>query len=183
MSENATLLSFQDWILAFPDGHGGVRRVVDELSFKIEAGETLGIVGESGSGKSLTALSIMQLLPAATQKLQGSIHWRGGVELSALTETGMNRYRGQEIGMVFQEPLSSLNPVLRCGEQIAESLRIHQGVTRAEAKALTLNWLEKVKIRQPARVWSAFPHELSGGQRQRVMIAMALCNEPALLIA
>jgi peptide/nickel transport system ATP-binding protein len=183
MSATPPLLSFQDWTLAFPDGQGGTRCVVDGLSLQLVAGETLGIVGESGAGKSLTALSVMALLPKEATVLRGDIYWRGNLQLSALSERALNRYRGRDIGMIFQEPLSSLNPVMRCGEQIAESLRLHQQLSRAEARSGTLEWLEKVQLRDPERIWSAFPHELSGGQRQRVMIAMALCNEPALLIA
>ncbi|RMF04449.1 MAG: ABC transporter ATP-binding protein [Bacteroidetes bacterium] len=181
--EKPPLLQFEDWTLAFPRAAGGLRPVVDHLSFELAAGQTLGIVGESGSGKSLTALSVMQLLPKSAQVQAGRIIWQGHTVLSDLSERAMNSYRGRRIGMIFQEPLSSLNPVMRCGEQIAESLRLHQQLSKAAAKTQTLRWLAKVQLRDPARVWKAFPHELSGGQRQRVMIAMALCNEPDLLIA
>lgn len=167
----------------------GVVQAAKEVSFCLQAGQTLGIVGESGSGKSVTALSIMRLLPRIGCQITGQIWLKPEAEaavplaLHELSERAMQRVRGRHIGMVFQEPMSSLNPVFRCGEQVAEAIRLHLRKSRAEARALTLEWFERVQLPQQERMYRAFPHELSGGQKQRVMIAMAMCCQPALLIA
>ena len=181
-AHNNTLLRFVNWTIGFPQDKGEEKLAVQHLDFALNAGESLGIVGESGSGKTLTALSVMQLLPNKAQS-RGEIWWKGNTRLDQLKGAGLNKVRGKQIGMIFQEPLSSLNPVMPCGEQIAEVLREHLSLDRKSARQRTLQWLRKVELREPERIYRAYPHELSGGQRQRVMIAMALSSEPELLIA
>ena len=160
---------------------------VQELSFALSRGECLGIVGESGSGKSVTALSIMRLLAETAQIPQGTIHFtpRPGEThaLLSLPEKDMQHIRGKEIAMIFQEPMTSLNPVMTCGKQVVESLRRHQGLSRKDAKTQVLSLFEKVQLPQVERIFRSYPHQLSGGQKQRVMIAMAISCSPALLIA
>ncbi|WP_079227374.1 ABC transporter ATP-binding protein [Pseudomonas putida] len=158
------------------------REVVHTISFDIHKGECLAIVGESGSGKSVTAHSILQLLPTATTTVRGSIRYEGE-ELLGCDPARLRQLRGNRIAMIFQEPMSSLNPLQRVGTQVAEVLRVHQGMSEGEASERTLGLLELVGIPQPEYRMRAYPHELSGGQRQRVMIAMALACEPDLLIA
>jgi len=162
----------------------GTARAVDGVSFSVAEGEMLGIVGESGCGKSVTSLSIMRLVPTPPgQILEGSsIRFRDR-ELLELSEKEMRAVRGNDIGMIFQEPMTSLNPVFKVGEQIAETLRLHRGMNRKEARARAVEMLELVGIPAPAERVDDYPHQLSGGQRQRVMIAMALACEPDLLIA
>ncbi|MEX0893577.1 MAG: ABC transporter ATP-binding protein [Gemmatimonadota bacterium] len=162
----------------------GTARAVDGLSFSVAEGEMLGIVGESGCGKSVTSLSVMRLVPTPPGEiLEGSsIRFRGR-ELLELSEKEMRAVRGNDIGMIFQEPMTSLNPVFKVGEQIAETLRLHRGMNRKEARARAVEMLELVGIPAPAERVDDYPHQLSGGQRQRVMIAMALACEPDLLIA
>ena len=147
----------------------------------------MGIVGESGSGKSVTALSVLGLLPPSGNVGGGEIifHKKDGsdIDLATAEKRELQRVRGSEIGMVFQEPMSSLNPVFSCGEQVAEAILSNQKTNKAAAKKQVLNLFEKVKLKDPARIYSAYPHQLSGGQRQRVMIAMAISNNPSLLIA
>jgi len=158
-------------------------RAVDGVSFTVEAGETLAVVGESGCGKSVTALSVLRLLPSPPARVAGgTIRFRGR-DLLALSEPEMRRVRGNEIAMIFQEPMTSLNPVLTVGLQIAEPLIEHRGLGRAAAAARAIELLRLVNIPEPERRARQYPHELSGGMRQRVMIAMALACEPALLIA
>jgi peptide/nickel transport system ATP-binding protein len=154
--------------------------LVNDVSFTLQAGRTTCIVGESGSGKSLTALSVMGLLPSTLQCVSGSIRFQGN-ELTALSGAQMCDVRGKRIGMIFQEPMTSLNPVLDVGFQIGESLAFHLGLKGAALKRRVAELLEQVGI-SPARA-ASYPDELSGGQRQRVMIAMAIACEPALLIA
>ncbi|MCB1562268.1 MAG: ABC transporter ATP-binding protein [Alphaproteobacteria bacterium] len=163
---------------------GGVFRAVDNVSFEIRKGETLALVGESGSGKSVSALSAMQLLPypMARHTPESSIKF-GDEELIGRDERFMRRVRGSRIGMIFQEPQSSLNPLHTIEKQIAEVLRIHQGMGKEQARARVLELLDLVGLERLKTRLSAYPHELSGGQRQRVMIAMALANNPELLIA
>jgi peptide/nickel transport system ATP-binding protein len=156
-------------------------RVVRDLSFSLEMGESLGIVGESGSGKSMTALALMGLAPRAMQ-VTGSIRFEGQ-ELLPVSEQAMIRLRGSRIAMIFQEPMTALNPVHRIGRQIAEGLILHEGVEEAAAYAEAARLLDRVGIHNAAERLSAYPHELSGGQRQRVMIAVALACRPELLIA
>ncbi|WP_407530514.1 ABC transporter ATP-binding protein [Methylobacterium oryzisoli] len=175
------LLSVEDLSVAFRQG-GRETRAVDRVSFEIRPGETLALVGESGSGKSVTALSVLRLLDGAAHHPGGRILFRGR-DLLSLRETEMRRVRGADITMVFQEPMTSLNPLHRIADQIGEVLRLHRGMSEREARARTLDLLTLVGIRDAERRLSAYPHELSGGQRQRVMIAMALACEPDLLIA
>jgi peptide/nickel transport system ATP-binding protein len=161
-------------------GDPGRRRVVDDLSFTVTPGETLTIAGESGSGKSLTALALMGLLPGAARVVGGRAVF-AGTDLLALPESALRRYRGGEIAMIFQEPMTSLNPVLRIETQLAEAVRAHDPGADPRARALEL--LTEVRVPEPGRRLRQYPHELSGGQRQRVMIAMALAGRPKLLIA
>ena len=162
---------------------GAILRAVDGVSFTVGTGETLAIVGESGSGKSVTALSVMRLLPTPPgQIVRGRVRLRGR-DLLTLPEPEMRSIRGNEIGMIFQEPMSNLNPLLTVGEQIAEVVRLHQGLKRAAAWRHAIEMLARVNIPDPQRRARDYPHRLSGGMRQRVMIAMALSCRPSLLIA
>jgi peptide/nickel transport system ATP-binding protein len=151
------------------------------VSFSLERGQTLGLIGESGCGKSLTALALMGLLPEAA-RVSGSIRFNG-TELTTLDEAAYCRLRGHRMGMVFQEPMTALNPLHTVGHQIAESLRLHKGATRSAARAEALRLLERVQLPQARERLDAYPHQLSGGQRQRVVIAIALACGPDLLIA
>ncbi len=161
----------------------GVTRAVDGVSFDLRAGETLGIVGESGCGKSVTALSIMRLLPPRLGRIvSGSIDF-DGQDLAHLSETAMRDIRGNRIAMIFQEPMTSLNPVLTVGDQIAEAVMIHQKADRAAATVRAVDMLRLVRIPDAERRVRDYPHQFSGGMRQRVMIAMALSCNPKLLIA
>ena len=161
----------------------GVVRAVDGVSYSVRAGETLAVVGESGCGKSVTAMSILRLLPSPPARIvSGAIRFEGRDLLTA-SEAEMRRIRGNEISMIFQEPMTSLNPVLTVGKQIAETLELHQGLSGDAAQARAVEMLELVKIPAPARRAKEYPHQLSGGMRQRVMIAMALACNPKLLIA
>ena len=176
------LLSVRDLSVAFRQGE---RRLlaVDRVSFDIAKGETVALVGESGSGKSVTALSVMKLLPyPAASHPSGQIHFKGR-ELLGLTEREMRDVRGNDITIIFQEPTTSLNPLHTIEKQIGETLLLHGGLTGAPARARTIDLLDQVGIPDPASRLGSYPHQLSGGQRQRVMIAMALANEPDLLIA
>ena len=155
---------------------------VDGVSFAVEAGRTLAIVGESGCGKSVTALSIMGLVPQPARQVRGSIRFEGR-ELVGLSTRALQDLRGDRMAMVFQEPMSSLNPAFTIGDQIVEVLLRHRPLTRAQAAARALAMLEKVRIPAPAQRFHEYPHKLSGGMRQRAMIAMALACEPRLLIA
>jgi oligopeptide/dipeptide ABC transporter ATP-binding protein len=162
----------------------GVARAVDGVSFHVDRGEVLGIVGESGSGKSVTSLSIMQLIPQPPGELMpgSSIRLRGE-ELVGATEKKLREMRGNDVAMIFQEPMTSLNPVFTIGAQIVEALRLHRGMNRKEARAEAIESLRLVGLPNPEERVDAYPHQLSGGQRQRVMIAMALSCQPDLLIA
>jgi peptide/nickel transport system ATP-binding protein len=160
----------------------GVLRAVDGLSFSIKAGETMAIVGESGCGKSVTAMSILRLIPEPPGKIAGSIRFDGR-DLLSLSQRELRDIRGNEISMIFQEPMTSLNPVLTVGRQIGETLRLHQGLDRQAADARAIEMLTLVGIPEPARRVKEYPHQLSGGMRQRVMIAIALACNPKLLIA
>ncbi|MDX8532750.1 ABC transporter ATP-binding protein [Mesorhizobium sp. VK25A] len=180
MSE--VLLSVQDLSVAFAQG-GKQSIAVDHVSFDIAKGETVALVGESGSGKSVSALSVLKLLPyPAASHPSGKILFSGD-DLLAMNEKALRGVRGNKITMIFQEPMTSLNPLHTIEQQIVEVLQLHQGLRDAPARARTLELLSEVGIRDPQKRLDAYPHQLSGGQRQRVMIAMALANEPELLIA
>jgi oligopeptide/dipeptide ABC transporter ATP-binding protein len=165
------------------ESQSGAIRAVDGVDFTVGMGRTLGIVGESGSGKSVTALSIMRLVDPPGRIQEGSSIVFDGRELTTLSERRLESIRGAEISMVFQEPMTSLNPVYNVGEQIAESVRIHRRADAKEARARALEMLEFVGIPEAARRMNDYPHQLSGGMRQRVMIAMALACDPKLIIA
>jgi peptide/nickel transport system ATP-binding protein len=160
----------------------GVNRAVDGVSFAVEAGETVAIVGESGCGKSVTANSILRLVPQPPGSIAGAIRFEGR-DLLKLSEPAMRKVRGDDISMIFQEPMTSLNPVLTIGRQIAEPLRLHQGLNRKQADQRVVEMLSLVGIAEPRRRAREYPHQLSGGMRQRVMIAIALACRPKLLIA
>ena len=178
----ATLLDIQDLSVDFRT-EGGTVHAVKGLSLSIHHGETVALVGESGSGKSVTALSVLQLLPYPTASHPGgSVRFEGRELLGAPAAT-MRTVRGNRIAMVFQEPMTSLNPLHSIEKQLGETLRLHKGMGKAAARRRTLELLHLVGLAEAERRLAAFPHELSGGQRQRVMIAMALANEPALLVA
>jgi peptide/nickel transport system ATP-binding protein len=160
----------------------GVSRAVNGISFSVAAGETLAIVGESGSGKSVTSLSILRLIQKKQVSISGSIRFDER-EILELSERDMRKLRGNEISMIFQEPMTSLNPVLSNGRQIAETLQLHQGLSKKDAAAKAVEMLRLVGIQAPERRANEFPHQLSGGMRQRVMIAIALACNPKLLVA
>ena len=160
----------------------GALRAVDQLSLEIGAGESVGLVGESGCGKTATALSILQLLPRPGRVASGEIRFLGK-DLLGLGESEMRGIRGRQIAMVFQEPMRSMNPVERCGEQVAETLNIHLHFGSHESRSRVLALFGQVGLSDPAEVYEAYPHQLSGGMRQRVMIAMALACDPPLLLA
>jgi len=161
----------------------GVAHVLDDVSFSVAPGELLAIVGESGCGKSMTALSVLGLIPSPPGKVVGGSILFQGRDLTKLRQSEMRRIRGGDIAMIFQEPMTSLNPVFTCGEQIAEAVRLHQKVSPRAAFARAVDMLRAVGIPEPELRARAYPHQLSGGMRQRVMIAMALSCEPKLLIA
>ncbi len=159
-----------------------VVNVLRDVSFDVPADYVLGIVGESGCGKSITMHTVMGLLPRTAVVTSGEIHY-GGTNLLTLNQEEMNRYRGEEIAMIFQEPMTSLNPVYKVGDQIAEMLMLHQEISRKEALDEAVHKLELVSIPSPEKVVEQYPHELSGGMRQRVMIAIAMACNPKILIA
>ncbi len=181
MAGDDTLLQVTDLQTHFAT-EDGVVRAVQGLSFSIGAGETVAIVGESGCGKSVTSMSILRLVPEPPGKIAGSIRFQGR-ELLALSEAEMRALSGTDIAMIFQEPMTSLNPVLTVGRQIGETLRLHEGLDGARATARVVELLTLVGIPAPERRVREYPHQLSGGMRQRVMIAMALACNPKLLIA
>ena len=161
----------------------GIVKAVDDLSFSLRRGETLAVVGESGCGKSMTALSIMRLVPNPPGKIVGGSITLEGKDLVQLEESEMRDIRGNEISMIFQEPMTSLNPVLTIGHQIAEALRLHQDLSKSAASKKAVEMLRLVKIPEPTQRAREYPHQLSGGMRQRAMIAMALACNPRVLIA
>ena len=182
MLEDKLLLSVKDLVTAFDTDAGRVT-AVDGVSFDLQAGKTLGVVGESGCGKSVTAMSIMQLLPRPMgQIIGGSIHFNGE-DLVMASEERMGSIRGKEIGVIFQEPMTALNPVHRIGQQLSESLLLHEGLSKKEAWSRSIEILKLVGIPSPEVRVSEDPHQLSGGMRQRVVIAIALACRPSLVIA
>jgi peptide/nickel transport system ATP-binding protein len=162
---------------------GGALKAVDGVSFAVGSGETLAVVGESGCGKSMTALSVMRLVPSPPARIVEGTVRLGGRDLFALSEDEMRQVRGNDISMIFQEPMTSLNPVLTVGAQIAEAVRLHQDLSRAAAFEKAVEMLRRVRIPEPAQRARSYPHQLSGGMRQRAMIAMALACNPKVLIA
>ena len=169
--------------LSIEFGSGGTKVVaVDDVSLRVARGASIGIVGESGSGKSITALSIIQLLPPQANLISGDIYF-DGTELSKLSKNEIRNYRGNRISMIFQEPMTALNPVIKCGKQVIESILLHQKVSKKEAHLKVIELFNKVNLPRPEQIFKSYPHQLSGGQKQRIMIAMAIANNPDLLIA
>lgn len=182
---NFALLNINKLSISFGEGESKVQAVHD-LSFHIKKGETIGIVGESGSGKSLTSLTCMGLLPSTATIESGDISLTINEEqrkILDLTEEQLRGLRGKEIAMIFQEPMTSLNPVLKCGEQVSEAIRLHKGLSKVEARKEVIKWFNEVQLPRAEQIYDSYPHQISGGQKQRVMIAMAMCCEPKLLIA
>ena len=181
------LLSVRDLTIDFSSHRGDVR-AVDNVSFELHRGETLAIVGESGSGKSVTSLALLGLIPMPPGRVaSGQAIFQseklGETDLLKLTETDLRQVRGNDIGMIFQEPMTSLNPVYTCGSQVVEALRLHTDLSEAGAKARTIELFTEAQLPRPESIFGSYPHEISGGQKQRVMIAMAMACRPALLIA
>ncbi len=187
LMEKQPLLEVKNLVTQFKS-ESEYTKAVNDISFTLHKGETIGIVGESGSGKSVTSLSIMQLIPNPPGKITGGeiiYHTKDGskVDLVKTKNDEMRRYRGNEIAMIFQEPMTSLNPVIRCGDQVIEALLLHQKITKTQAKQKVLDLFNEVQLPTPERMFSSYPHQLSGGQKQRVMIAMAMSCNPNILIA
>jgi oligopeptide/dipeptide ABC transporter ATP-binding protein len=182
MASEKPLLRVQDLTTMFKLPSGTVK-AVDHVSMELRRGETLGLVGESGSGKSMTALSILRLVQPPGETVGGPVEFNGRRDLLELPEREMREIRGAEIGFIFQEPMTALNPVYRVGDQIAEALQVHRKGTRSQAREKTLELLRAVRIPDPERRLHDYPHQLSGGMRQRVLIAIALACQPLLLIA
>ena len=180
------LLEFQNLVTEFQT-EGTVVKAVNGVSFTLNKGETIGIVGESGSGKSVTSLSAMRLIPSPPGKISnGNIIYHDGdskINLLNISEQKMRSYRGNDIAMIFQEPMTSLNPVFTCGDQVTEAIILHQNLDKKEAKKLAISLFKEVELPDPERIFSTYPHQISGGQKQRVMIAMAMSCKPSVLIA
>ena len=162
---------------------GSWREVVHGIDFDVMAGRTLGIVGESGSGKSVSSLSVMHLLPPKTSRIQAESMRLEGLDFKDFEEKRMADVRGKRIAMIFQEPMTSLNPVYRCGQQVSEMIRQHEQVTKKDARDRVISLFRQVMLPRPEAIYDSYPHELSGGQKQRVMIAMAIACHPQILIA
>ena len=182
MSDNGILLSVSDLRTCFSTEDGLVK-AVDGVSFAVRPRETFALVGESGCGKSVTAFSIMRLVQAPAGRIAGGHIELDGLDVLSLSERQMRHVRGSKVAMVFQEPMSSLNPVFTCGNQIVEAILLHQRISGRDAKRLAVDMLRKVGIPDPRQRFGEYPHQMSGGMKQRVMIAMALCCNPRLLIA
>ena len=187
MGARNKILEFKKLITEFHT-EGQVVRAVKEASFVLNRGETVGVVGESGSGKSVTSLSAMRLIPSPPGKISGGeiLFYpdnKNPVNLLNLSEDEMRKYRGNEIAMIFQEPMTSLNPVFTCGDQVVEAIMLHQKVDKKIAKTKTIELFKEVQLPDPERIYSTYPHQISGGQKQRVMIAMAISCQPSVLIA
>lgn len=181
MNEQDKILSVKNLRISFGDDNPFV--AVEDVSFQLEKGKTLAVVGESGSGKSLTALSLIGLLPKVA-KVSGEVNVYDEQTFELYKSNSFPiQLRGDTIGMVFQEPMSSLNPVMKVGEQVMETITLHRNISKKAARKEVISWFDKVKLPEPEKIFSRYPHQLSGGQKQRVMIAMAMCNHPALLIA
>ena len=181
------LLEFKNLVTEFKT-EGKSVKAVKGVSFTLNRGETIGIVGESGSGKSVTSLSAMRLIPSPPGEITGGeiiFHKNDDseVDLLSISEEEMRTYRGNDIAMIFQEPMTSLNPVFTCGDQVVEAIMLHQKVSKKEAKEITIKLFEEVQLPEPERIYSTYPHQISGGQKQRVMIAMAMSCQPSVLIA
>ncbi len=179
------ILEIKNLSVSFKTENGTIK-AVDDISFILNKGETLGIVGESGSGKTVTSLAVMSLISLPPGKIDsGEIiyHNENSCDLLKLPEKKLRKFRGNDIAMIFQEPMSSLNPAYTCGNQVVEMLRLHKNISKKEAKDQTIALFEEVKLPRPESIYKSYPHQLSGGQKQRVMIAMAISCEPAILIA
>ena len=182
-----TLLEFKNLVTEFHT-EGTTVKAVNNISFTLNKGETVGIVGESGSGKSVTSLSAMRLIPSPPGIISGGsiiFHTKNGekVDLLKISEEKMREHRGNDLAMIFQEPMTSLNPVFTCGDQVLEAIMLHQKLKKDAAKKLTIELFKKVQLPDPERIYNTYPHQISGGQKQRVMIAMAMSCEPSVLIA
>ncbi len=182
MSQAETILEIKDLCVEFQTVEGTVH-AVDHLNYTLHKGEKLGIVGESGSGKSVSSLGMMQLIPNPPGRITGGEILYHGKDLVKASEKEMQKIRGNEISMIFQEPMTSLNPIIKCGKQIAESLRLHRGMKKKEAMEEAVRMMRAVGIANPEVRAHEYPHQMSGGMRQRVMIAMALACQPQILIA
>lgn len=182
MKQSETVLEIKDLCVEFQTVEGKVQ-AVDHLNYTLHKGEKLGIVGESGSGKSVSSLAVLQLIPNPPGRVTGGEILYKGKDLVKLSEKEMQKLRGNEVSMIFQEPMTSLNPIIQCGKQIAESLRLHRGMNKKEAMQEAVNMMRAVGIANPEVRAHEYPHQMSGGMRQRVMIAMALACEPDILIA
>ncbi|HXB39750.1 MAG TPA: ABC transporter ATP-binding protein [Bacteroidia bacterium] len=187
MIKKEVLLEVKNLVTEFKT-ESEIIKAVNDISFTLHRGETIGIVGESGSGKSVTALSAMQLIPNPPGRItSGQIIYhsdtKGPIDLTKVSSNEMRNFRGNELGMIFQEPMTSLNPVYTCGEQVMEALILHLKITKKEAREKTLELFNKVKLPRPEQIIDSYPHQISGGQKQRVMIAMAMSCNPSILIA
>lgn len=177
------LLTVAGLAVEYPGANGTPpRRVVDGVSFTLARGRTLALVGESGAGKSLTGLALLGLVPFPGRIVAGSVRFAGR-ELVGLNESALRALRGKRIAMIFQEPSATMNPVFAVGEQVAETIRVHRGLSARAARTEALRWLERVRLHEPARRYRDLPHQLSGGMLQRIMIAQAMAANPDLLVA
>jgi peptide/nickel transport system ATP-binding protein len=187
MMEDRKLLEIKNLVTEFRT-EGQVMKAVNDVSFTLNRGETIGIVGESGSGKSVTSLSVMRLIPNPPGRIaSGEIIFHndtyGPRDLTKLSEKEMRAIRGNDIAMIFQEPMTSLNPVFTCGDQVMEAILLHQKVNKQQAKQQTIDLFKRVQLPRPEAIFDSYPHQISGGQKQRVMIAMAMSCNPSVLIA